>query len=44
MGGDRTPASFQIKIETRTCIVYVECNEVYNLRLRICKSVSETEE
>ena len=44
MGGCRTPASFQIKIEIGTCIVYVECNEVYNLRIKIYKSVSVTEE
>lgn len=38
----KTSASFQMKIETGTCIVYVEHNEEHNLRLKICKPFSVT--
>lgn len=38
----RTSASFQIKIGTGTCIVYIEHNEEHNLRLTICKPFSVT--
>lgn len=42
MGRHRTSASFQIKTEIGTCIVYIEHNEEHNLWLKIHKSLSVT--